>query len=94
MNITPIKLVIAIAAFFVGACLYSAATNHPRLYCGNVVKTFYTAEGYRESSKAFVVFHSDSLNRNIAVSVSWNTYANATPGQPICFRLMDYQLSQ
>lgn len=63
-------------------------------YCGTVVKTFRTDAGYKSMPEAHVVFHSDSLNKNIDVQVTWNTFANVEEGDPICFKLKGRDLKK
>lgn len=71
----------AVVGFFVKYSMVNEASR--RRYCGKVVRVDLVGN----SGHPIVVFHADSLNRNVIVGVSPATYANAEAGQPICFRL-------
>lgn len=90
-----LMLVFLVATLVAGGIIfYSAHQNKltSRRYCGPVVRGFQTEAAYKVAPRAYVVIHSDSLQRNISVQVTWNTYANSTPGSIQCFRLTNEDL--
>ncbi len=61
-----------------------------RRYCGVVVEKYLLHKNNGGTHN--IVLHSDSLNRNINISVKANTYINLEKGQRTCFDLTDYQI--
>lgn len=61
-------------------------------YCGTIIEKYRSPAGYKIHSKPHVVFYSDSLKRNVDVTVTDNTYVNSYVGKRICFQLSEYQI--
>ena len=62
--------------------------------CGRTIEIYRTNAGYKSNPEAHVVFYSDSLQRNVDVEVSFNTYANIKVNQEVCFMLNEYDLKK
>lgn len=68
--------------------------NKETQYCGKVVKCYMTTAGYKVPTSRHIVFYNDSLNRNIDVRVTNQTFVNITEGQIVCFDLNRMQLEE
>lgn len=69
--------------------LFTGCGPEQTLYCGNVTRLYLVETKYPQPR---VVFYNDSLQRNIDIEVSFNTYSNMKEGQMVCFKLTDFQL--
>lgn len=74
--------------------LLTSCSQEEHEYCGVVIEKFRTDAGYKSNPQTHVVFYCDSLQRNIDVKVSFNTYANVYVGKKVCFSLCEYELSR
>lgn len=59
---------------------------------GPVIERFATGAGYKVQPQAHIIIHSDSLQRNIDIEVTWNTYANAQIGKVLWFDLTEREM--
>lgn len=81
------KLILILSLVF----LFSSC-NEERLYCGEITDLYLAGSGSKGREEPHVVFFSDSLQRNIHIQPSWNTYHNLKLKQTVCFKLNEFDL--
>ena len=59
-------------------------------YCGTVMDKYLIHKNNGGTHN--IVFNSDSLKRNVSVSVTSNSYVNTIVGERVCYMLFDYQI--
>lgn len=68
--------------------LFSCQKERP--YCGVIVEKYLL---HKNNGTHNIVFHSDSLDININVSVTSLSYVNTKVGQRVCYDLTDNQIN-
>lgn len=69
----------------------NCSCEQEKMYCDKVIEKYRTSAGYKVKGESHIVFYSDSLKRNIDLTVSDNIYANYFLKDNICFSLFEYQ---
>ena len=78
------KIIVLISVIALTSC------QKERPYCGVVVEKYLLHKNNGGTHN--IVFHSDSLNRNINISVTDNSYVNTSVGERVCYDLFDFQI--
>lgn len=80
-----------IGILIAGGIVYYMSNKHDaekQDYCGTVIANNTVNIGHKvQQTEPHIVFYCPKLKRNIDVKVSWNTYANFSVNDPVCFRL-------
>lgn len=78
--------------FLLGSIFVFSSCEKDKVYCGKVKEKYLMHKNNGGTHN--IVFYSDSLKRNINVSVGTGTYFNTNEGETVCFSLSGYQLSE
>lgn len=83
--------IMCFACFVSLGIIYANGGLTTAMYKGRITE-MYKQPGYRGDVDNHVVFYSDSIKRNIDITVSDNDYVNLVVGQPISIRLSNSDL--
>lgn len=78
--------------FYLISLIALSSCMKERPYCGVVTEKYLLHKNNGGTHN--IVFYSDSLKRNVNVSVTDNSYVNTVVGERVCYTLSDYQIGK
>lgn len=78
------KIIFLISVIALSSC------QKEKPYCGTVTEKYLLHKNNGGTHN--IVFYSDSLKRNVNISVTDNSYVNIKVGERVCYMLTDYQI--